>query len=83
MSFNFKPRKNIYYVVVIKKEGGTYVKYFNTTAEVAAGLSIFLGLRGLITPAIVRNILNQPQVKHERWKDIQIIKKDKRNDLSN
>ena len=59
----FKPRKNIYYVCYIKNDNeGEDVRYYNTTKEVAEGLSMCLGLRtqSLLTPAIIRNIVNKP-----------------------
>jgi len=77
----FKPRKNIYYVCYIKNEAnGEDIRYYNTTAEVAEGLSLCLGLRTqkLLTPSIIRNIVNKPHLHHRRWTNIRIVKKDLR-----
>jgi hypothetical protein len=81
MEINFKPRKNIFYVCYIKNDNdGEDIRYYNTTIEVAEGLSIALGFRNnmLLTPSIIRNIVNKPQLKHRRWKHIRIVKKDLR-----
>lgn len=77
----FKPRKNIYYVCYIKNEvQGEDIRYYNTTKEVAEGLSVCLGLRSqsLLTPYIIRNLVNKPHLQHRRWTNIRIVKEDLR-----
>ena len=79
----FVPKKNIYYQCYIKNETGSEdIRFYNTTREIAYGLSVVLGLQRqeLLTPAIIRNIVNKPHLAHRRWTNIRIVKKDRRNE---
>ena len=77
----FTPKKNIYYICRIDHGSSFEIQCYNTCDEIAEGISRSLGMKApypCLTASIVRNIVNKPYLLHKRWKNIKIVKVDKR-----